>query len=217
MINTGTADQQEAAQAVLYAIGGPRADTRLQILILQAELSATPARADDDRLRLHATLAANYKTLGAYRQALDHGQHELALRLRIQGPNHPQTLRTRNNIANWTGQCGNTAQALRLFTGLLPDVSRVLGPDHPHSLTNRSNIAYWTGQYGNTAQALRLFKKLLPDQVRVLGPDFPETLATRHNIAFSTGQRGDAAQALRLFKELLPTRNGSSGSTILTP
>jgi hypothetical protein len=42
MIRTGTVGQQEAAQAVLYAIGGPRADTRLQILILQAELSATP-------------------------------------------------------------------------------------------------------------------------------------------------------------------------------
>ena len=42
MINTGTTAQQEAAQAVLYAIGGPRADTRLQIIILEAELAATP-------------------------------------------------------------------------------------------------------------------------------------------------------------------------------
>jgi hypothetical protein len=35
MINTAATELQEAAQAVLYAIGGPRADTRLQIIIMR--------------------------------------------------------------------------------------------------------------------------------------------------------------------------------------
>ena len=95
MINTAATGQQEAAQAVLYAIGGPRADTRLQIIILEAELAATPPGADDDLLRLHSALAADYATLGDYRSALQHGGDELALRQRLQGPDHRQTLEAR--------------------------------------------------------------------------------------------------------------------------
>ena len=120
------------------------------------------------------------------------------------GPDHPDVLTTRDNIAAWTGQCGDAAAALRLFRELLPDQVRVLGPDHPDVLTTRDNIASWTGECGDAAAALRLFRELLPDRVRVLGPDHPDVLTTRGNIAAWTGECGDAAAALRLFRELLP-------------
>ena len=204
MINTAATAQQEAAQKILYAIGGPRADTRLQIILLEAELADRPQATDDDLLRLHNALAADYDTLGDHRSALQHGSDELALRHRLQGPDHRQTLTARAQVAHWTGHCGDSAQALRLCQELLPDQVRVLGPDHPDTLNTRTNIAFWTGQHGDSAQALRLCQELLPDQVRVLGPDHPQTLNTRANIAGWTGQHGDSAQALRLYQELLP-------------
>jgi hypothetical protein len=91
MISSGSIAQRDAAAAVLRAIGGPRADTRLQIILLQDELTRTPASADDDLLRLHHALAAAYGTLGHYHQALHHDTQELPLRQRIQGPDHPDT------------------------------------------------------------------------------------------------------------------------------
>ena len=51
------------------------------------------------------------------------------------GPDHPEILATRHNIARLTFECGDAAQALRLLRELLPDMVRVLGPDHPHTLT----------------------------------------------------------------------------------
>ena len=108
---------------------------------------------------------------------------------------HPDTLTTRNNIAYWTGDVGDSREALRLFTELLPDQERVLGRDHPDTLTTRSNIAGWTGERGDSREALRLFAELLPDQERVLGHDHPDTLTTRNNIAFWTGDVGDRAEA----------------------
>ena len=57
------------------------------------------------------------------------------------GPDHPDVLTTRGNIASWTGQGGDAAAALQLFRELLPDQVRVLGPDHPDVLTTRNNIA----------------------------------------------------------------------------
>jgi hypothetical protein len=61
---------------------------------------------------------------------------------RVLGADHPDTLRTRNNIAGWTGQCGEAREALRLFEALLPDQERVLGADHPETLRTREWIRY---------------------------------------------------------------------------
>ena len=204
IISGGTTEQQNAAQAVLRALEGPRSDIRLQIIILETELRATRATADEDRLRLHHALAWDYHLLGGYPHALQHAAEELAYRRRLQHPDHPDVLATRANIAFLTGQCGDAAAALQLFQELLPDRVRVLGPDHPSSLTARHNIAYWTGQCGDAAAALQLFRELLPDQVRVLGPDHPDVLGTLGNIASWTGQCGDAAASLQLSRELLP-------------
>ena len=204
LLNSGDDQREDKAWAVLHACAGPGADTRLQNIVLGAELAALPPDAGDDRLRIHHALAANHDTLGEYRQALTHGQHELTLRTAIQSPDHPDTLTTRNGIAHWTGECGDAPGALRLSRELLPDQERVLGPDHPGTLATRGNIASWTGYCGDAAGALRLSRQLLPDQERVLGPDHLGTLATRNNIASSTGYCGDATGALRLYQELLP-------------
>jgi tetratricopeptide (TPR) repeat protein len=128
------------------------------------------------------------------------------------GPDHPGTLTTRNNIAAWTGDCGDAREALRLFSELLPYRERVLGPDHPGTLTTRNNIAAWTGDCGDAREALRLVSELLPDQERVLGADHPSTLITRNNIASWYGDCGDAREALRLFSELLPDQERVLGA-----
>jgi hypothetical protein len=207
LLNSGDGQREDAARAVLHACAGPRADTRLQNIILEAELANLRPDADDDRLRIHRALATNHSALGEYRLALTNGQHELALRTTIQSPGHPDTLTTRHDIAYWTGEGGDQAGALRLSRELLPDQEQMLGPDHPDTLATRGNIATWTGQCGDLAGALRLSRELLPDQEQVLGPDHPSTLTTRGNIATWTGECGDAAAALRLSRELLPNRD----------
>jgi tetratricopeptide (TPR) repeat protein len=204
MLASGTVSREKPAQAILRAVDGPHADIRLQVIVLQAELETTPADAGDEQLRLHAALAMAYNDLGIYPQALSHGRQELALRQHLQHPDHPSTLITRSNVAFWTGECGDEAEALRLATGLLPDQERVLGPDHTNTLTTRNNIAACTGKCGDVEEALRLSIALLPDVERVLGPDHHDTLTARRNVALWTDECGDAAEALRLFTALLP-------------
>jgi hypothetical protein len=67
----------------------------------------------------------------------------LADQLRVLGPDHPDTLTTRNNLANWRGEAGDAVGAAADFELLLADHLRVLGPDHPDTLTTRSNRAHW--------------------------------------------------------------------------
>ena len=188
----GPDGRSDTARQVLFAVAGPGADTRLQIILLRADLDEAPEDAIEDRLRLHHTLGSGYARLGDYHRALPHARQEYPLRAGRQGPDHPDTLTTRSNIASWTGQCGDAREALRLFRELLPDRQRVLGADHPDTLTARGNIASWTGECGDAREALRLGRELLPDRQRVLGTDHPDTLNTRNNIASWTGKVGDA-------------------------
>jgi hypothetical protein len=221
LLNSADPEQQDAASAVLHATAGPRADTRLQNILLEAELATLPPDAADDRLRIHHALAENHHTLGQYHQALIHGMHELELRHSLQGPDHPYILMTRGRVALWTGLSGNLEEALRLSQALLPDRVRVLGANHPETLAIRNDIAGWTGDCGNRTGALRLFQALLPDRVRVLGTNHPDMLATRNNIAYWTAQCGNLAEALRLFQALLPDRVRVLGTnhpdTVATP
>ena len=149
--------------------------------------------------------------------ALNTGTELLPDQERVLGPDHPDTLTTRNNIAHWTGQSGDAREALRLFQELLPDQERVLGPDHPDTLSTRNNIAHWTGESGDAREALRLFQELLPDQERVLGPDHPDTLTTRNNIAGSGPARaGMPARRCGCSRSCCPTRSASSAPTTPT-
>jgi hypothetical protein len=62
---------------------------------------------------------------------------------RVRGPDHPDVLTTRGNIAYWTGATGDSREALHLFQALLPDQERVLGPDHPHTEATRRAIRWY--------------------------------------------------------------------------
>ena len=95
------------------------------------------------------------------------------------GPEHPDTLTARHNLARWTGEAGDAAAARDQFAALLPVRERVLGPEHPDTLTARGNLAYWTGEAGDAAAARDQFAALLPVRERVLGPEHPDTLAAR--------------------------------------
>ncbi|WP_460363249.1 caspase, EACC1-associated type, partial [Actinocorallia lasiicapitis] len=119
------------------------------------------------------------------------------------GPDHPDTLTTRNNLAYWRGQAGDPAGAATALQDLLTDQLRVLGPDHPDTLTTRNNLARWRGVAGDPAGAATAYEALLTDSLRVLGPDHPETLNTRHNLAYWRGQAGDPAGAATALQDLL--------------
>jgi hypothetical protein len=67
------------------------------------------------------------------------------------GPEHPDTLTTRHELAHWTGQAGNAAGARDQLAALLPLREQVQGPEHPDTLTTRSQLAYWTRQATDAA------------------------------------------------------------------
>jgi len=65
---------------------------------------------------------------------------------RVSGPDHPDTLADRANLASWIGLAGDAAGARDQLAALVPVIERIRGPEHPDALTARSDLADWTGE-----------------------------------------------------------------------
>src|SRR5262249_50706121 len=81
-------------------------------------------------------------------------------RKRILGPDHPDTLTARGNLAAVLWPEGRTAEAFAIQKKLVADYERTLGPDHPDTLTARANLAAFH-RSGRTAEYSAIQKKLV--------------------------------------------------------
>ena len=131
------------------------------------------------------------------------GEPLLADMERVLDADHPDTLTTRNNLANAYQDGGRTAEAITLYEQTLAGQERVLGADHPDTLTTRNNLAGAYRAAGRTAEAITLHEHNLADRERVLSTDHPNTLATRHNLAAAYQDAGRTAEAIALHKQNL--------------
>ena len=121
----------------------------------------------------------------------------------VLGPDHPDTLTVRNNLALAYDSVGRFGEAIDAWEKLLLDCQRVLGPDHPDTLTVRNNLAGAYHSAGRFGEAIELFEQVLADRVRVLGPDHPDTLTTRNNLAGAYRSVGRFGEAIDAWEELL--------------
>ena len=57
------------------------------------------------------------------------------------GPEHPETLRTRNSLAVAQRHAGNHQEAIKLLKKVAKRRARILGKDHPDTLRTRNSLA----------------------------------------------------------------------------
>jgi hypothetical protein len=73
--------------------------------------------------------------------ARDHYAALVPLYQQVLGPENPETLAVRFNLAYWTAMAGDVAEARDQFTALLPILERVLDPKDALTLATRQNLA----------------------------------------------------------------------------
>ncbi|MBM7088063.1 tetratricopeptide repeat protein [Streptomyces sp. S12] len=143
---------------------------------------------------------------GLYRQAIEYDEMTVHFSSSIHGPDHPETLRARNNLVISYSDGGRVQDALNLAERVLADRERILGPDDPGTLRARNNLANSYSAAGRVQDALNLAERVLADYERILGPDDPGTLRARNNLANSYGEAGRVQDALDLRKRVLADR-----------
>ncbi|MFG2867416.1 tetratricopeptide repeat protein [Streptomyces sp. NPDC048338] len=122
------------------------------------------------------------------------------------GPDHPDTLTSRGNLASAYGAAGDLVRAIPLFERTYADCVRVLGDDHPHTLTSRNNLAGAYQSAGDLSRAIPLYVETLGDRLRVLGENHPDTLTSRNNLASTYQAAGDLSRAIPLFEQTYADR-----------
>ena len=113
---------------------------------------------------------------------------------RLLGPDDPDTMRARNDLARAYRETGRVADAVPLVEQVLAARERLFGADDPRTLASRNNLASAYRVTGRAADAIGLFEKNLTACERVFGADHPRTRASRHSLDLA---RQESAQAGR--------------------
>lgn len=140
---------------------------------------------------------------GITARAAGHLRRALTERLRVLGPDHPDTLASRNNLASTYALAGEPGQAIPLFEQALFDFLRIRGRNHPDTLTCWNNLAFAQLSAGHLALAVSLYEQSLAERLQVLGPDHPHTLASRNGLAQAYSSTGDFGRAVALHQQNL--------------
>jgi tetratricopeptide (TPR) repeat protein len=127
------------------------------------------------------------------------------------GPDHPETLRSMNGLADSYYALGRHAEALKLGKEALTLANTRLGPDDPDTLRSMQNVARSYAALGRHAEALRLREEVLWRSKAKLGPDHPDTLSGMNYLANTYAAQGRHAEALKLGKEALELRRSTLG------
>nr|WP_314891206.1 tetratricopeptide repeat protein [Actinomyces oris] len=119
------------------------------------------------------------------------------------GPDHPDTLASRNCLAGAYRDAGRLDKAITLYEQILEDSIRVLGPDHPSTLASRFNLAGAYRASSRLEEAITLYEQVFSGRSRVLGPDHRSTLTARDNLADTYWEAGRLDEAITLKKQIL--------------
>ena len=181
-----------------------------QIMALDESAARCPPGGDLDRhlllLQQKATGLLNLLGDSAV-QAIVIGERLVAASERVLGPDHPDTLTSRNNLAYAYRDAGRLDEAITLHEQTLAARERVLGPDHPNTLTSRSNLANAYRAVGRLDEAISLNEQTLAARERVLGPDHPGALTSRNNLANAYRDAGRLDEAISLLEQVLAARD----------
>ena len=119
------------------------------------------------------------------------------------GPDHPDTLASRNSLAGSYRDAGRLDKAIALYEQILEDSIRVLGLDHPRTLTSRFDLAGTYRAAGRLEEAITLYEQVFSGRSRVLGPDHRSTLTARDHLADTYWEAGRLDEAITLKEQIL--------------
>jgi tetratricopeptide (TPR) repeat protein len=121
----------------------------------------------------------------------------------ILGPEHPDTVDARHDVARVDLQRGELDAAEAGFGAVLELRERISGSEHPETLAAWHNLAAVHLRRERWDEAEAGFRAVLAARERVHGPEHPHTLIVRHELAVLALKRGRRAEADHEFRELL--------------
>ena len=160
---------------------------------------------------LRATIGRTYQGLGRYADGQPHLERSVELYTGALGPNHPDTLRSKNDLAWLYWYSGKYDPAEKLFLDVTEERTARLGPEHLDTLDSKHGMAvvYWSQRKFDAADAL--FQEVVQERTARLGADHRDTLTAKNNLAVLRRSQRDYRRAEPLFRELVEVRAARLG------
>ena len=127
----------------------------------------------------------------------------LAIREKAQGPDHPDTATTLNNLAGIYDEQGRYVEAESLYQRAIAICEKGLGPDHANTAASLNNLALLYHHQGRYAEAEPLYQRALAIREEALGPDHPSTATSLNNLAGLYHDQGRYGEAEPLLQRAL--------------
>jgi tetratricopeptide (TPR) repeat protein len=166
-------------------------------------------------------LASLYDQAGRREEALKLREQVLALRRKVSGPEHPDTLWAMFALANSYDQAGRREEALKLREDLLVLRRKVFGPEHPDTLWAMHHLAHSYDEAGRWDEARKLREEALALRRKVFGPAHPDTLNALDDIAHTlatsdVSEIRNGTNAVRLAEEAVAATSRTNASFLDT-
>jgi serine/threonine protein kinase len=176
--------------------------------LLQSEPIGDPATA----ARLQTLLGSSLGGLGQYDKALALLEQARQTNEELLGPNHPDTLVTKNNLAGVYRDQGKYDRAEALYLEVVPALTAKRGAGNRDSLTSKQNLALLYRDEGKHDRAEALFQELVQATTAHLGADDPLTLGCKGDLAGVYREQGKYDRAEALYLEVLPAIAAKQGA-----
>ncbi|MBI1914940.1 MAG: tetratricopeptide repeat protein [Planctomycetes bacterium] len=156
-------------------------------------------------------LGVTWRNLAKYPRAEGHLRRALALRLRLLGPEHRDTLNTQNSLGVLLTEMDRAAEAVPLLQKVLEAKRAQLGPDDSDTLLFQTNLGRALAMAGRPAEALPLLNDAW-DRARGnprVSPDRKVTILFNLGRAYrSAGRPADAVPFAEQAHQLARTQLG---------
>ena len=144
-----------------------------------------------------------YMSLGLFPRSEALARQAVAIRTRVLGPEHPQTLEAMDALESVLNQERKSQEDEKLERETLAIRSRTLGNDDPNTARSMTNLAYTLQDLRRYAEAEELARQALAIRRRVLGPEHQDTLVSMGDLAVSLEMTGHLDEAEKLQREAL--------------
>ncbi|GKT48975.1 nephrocystin-3 [Colletotrichum spaethianum] len=168
-------------------------------------LKKEPENEDDtkDYMVLLTNVGWYKRAIGKYDEAEQLNRKALKGREKVLGKEHPDTLRSVNNLASVLYDQGKYDEAEQLHRQALEGSEKVLGKEHPETLRSVNNLALVLQSQGKYDEAEQLHRQALEGSEKVLGKEHPETLRSVNNLALVLQSQGKYDEAEQLHRQAL--------------
>ncbi|CAH0373528.1 unnamed protein product [Pelagomonas calceolata] len=159
---------------------------------------------EGEMLNVQCNLAITYASLGRHEQALSLRRDIYSGRLKLNGEEHPETLREANNYATTLSELQRYQEAKSLLRKTMPVARRVLGEDNETRILTRwiyADALYTDpgATLDDLREAVTTLEDIEPIARRVLGGAHPRTMAIERTL-----QKARAASEAKATEAITP-------------